>query len=403
MKIEYEKFDNLEKLEFKLFKELDVEFLEPIDTQLNTKFHDLFDSYYPDFIFLIVIKIIKNKIICCNDNYFYLFDNALHLKVGEIFYLRDGEIFGIETSILDENFLDECLNKLAQTNKIDKDLEIKNNFLKKEDIEKEIEKTITETEQERLDRLQEKKEEKEKESGKYEEKKKYEKESIFKPEGKDVKVDKNKIEIGNKKFVLTKNVNKILDYDFIRGYYTSYPNRMKEKLVKKEEGFIFYDWDKKIYELKFETNKKEEIIKSLEEKEYYSKAKINGVRVRRNKICSILERINKDTTKEDIKLWNKFTQKQLDLLKVETIYVDGINVSIIFSYGSKDNFLVELFGKKAKLDWNFLNKMFFYGGESRTMNQSPSISKFIEFSQRLGFTKQELYDKLKQLSKKNEN
>ena len=402
VKIEYKKFTNIEKLEFELFKEIDISLTEPIDKSLKEKFNDLFGRYYNNTTFQVVLKIIGNQVVCCDGYYYSLFDNILNLNIGEVFFLKDYEIFKVETSILDEKFLDKCSKKLEQTRTLDiNDLKIKGDLLKKEDIEKEIKRVINETEKERLDELQEKKEEKERESGKYEEKIKYEKESILNSKNNDEKVNKNEIEIGTKKFVLKKNVNKVLDYDYISSYH-HYSQGIREMLIKKEEEFIFYDWGKKIYELKFEVNKKEQIIKSLEEKEYYSKVKLNGVRIRRNKILPILERIDKDTTKEEIKLWSKFTQKQLDLLNTKTIHIENIRVKIDFSYGNKGRFIVKLFGKKEEIQWEILNDVFFWDGGSRTINNSPSVSKFLGFSQKFGFTKQEVYDKLKELSEKNE-
>ena len=401
--IEYEKFNNIEELEFKIFKELNISLKEPIDISLRDKFNELFSKYCNIGTFLIVCETTNKQVICGDEYYYYLLDNILNLNIGETFLLKNDEIFRVETSILNESFLDECLKKLENSRKLNiDDLAIKGDLLKKEDIEKGVEETINETEKDRLDKLQEKKEEKEKEKGIYEERKKYEEESIFESKGENIRIDKDKITIWDGKLILTKNVNKILDYDFMCGYSVSFEN-IKEKLIEKEEGFIYYGNNKKIYELKFETNKKEEIIKSLEEKDYYSKVKLNGVRVRRNKILSILGRINENTTKEEIKLWSKFTQMQLDLLDTETIHIERIPISINFSYGSKNKFIVELLGKKEEIHWDILNRIFFLHGGSRSMGRSPSISKFIELSQRLGLTKQEVYDKLKEASEKNEN
>ncbi len=418
VKIEYDKFGGLEELEFKFFKELNIDLLKPVEEEIGSKINSLF-SNYKTFNLLIALKLIDNKVICSDGDEFYLFDNILNLKDGEIICLKryDNEIFKIEKDILNEKFLDECRNKLGDYKELDENIKIKNNFLKKEDIEKEIERVIKETEYEKEDiekeierviketeyekeeRLKEKKEEEEKEKEGYEEKKKYEKESIFNSNKKSVKVNKNEIEIGTVKFVLTKNANKIFDYDTLSSYYFSSEN-IKETLIKKEVGFAFYINTKKIYELKYEKNKKEEIIKSLEEKQYYSKAKINGVRVRRNKILFILDKIDEKTTTKEIKLWNRFLAIQLDLLNIKKIRIKDIPVDINFSVADKNKFLVELFGKKEKLDWEILRNTLCYG---RSINHYLSLEKFIKFSEMVGFTKQDVYDKLKELSKKNEN
>ena len=59
-----------------------------------------------------------------------------------------------------------------------------------------------------------------------------------------------------------------------------------------------------------------------------------------------------------------------------------------------------MFGRKEKLDWEIVRDTFTYG---RDVSRYPSLEKFIKFSENFGFTKQNVYDELKELSKKNEN
>lgn len=401
MRIECKEFNNVEEVELHFFKELDILYLKPVDEEIENKFNDLFSGYRKDFNFLIVLKVINNEVICCNDEKFYMFNNLLNLNEGEIIFRKNYEynLFKIDKNILNKEFLEECLEKLGN-NHLEEDDEIKKDILTKKDIEERIEKVITETEFEKQQRLKEKQEEKEKENEDYERKKKYEEESILKEGGNDIKVNKNKIEIGTVKFILTKNANELFDYYFLNSYYTS-SDEIKEKLIGKEEGFSFYINDKKIYDLKYEINKKEAIIKNLEEKRYYSKVKINGVRIRRDKVKFILNRINKDTTKKEIELMKKLSGIQLELLKLNKIYVKEIPIEIKFSVTNiKDRFLVELFGKQKGVNWGTIRNCFAYG---RSIHQYPSLTKFLIFIGTLGFTKQEIYDKMKELKAKDED
>ena len=403
VKIEYDRFRKLEELEFKLLKELDIGLKEPIKEEIETKFNLFFRSYsYTNYLKIIeVLKLIdSNKVICSNNMDFYVFENTLNLNVGEIICLdtENSEIFNIEEGVLDDKFLEDCGTKLKFNGRMNEQNWIDNTIIKREHIEKMIKKVLEEEKTGKKEELERERVKEDKEFKKELKKQNYNQTSIF--ENNEIKINKNRIMIGGVKFVLTKNVNAILKYDFVDTYYIS-SNKLKKELITKEEGFTFYQTNKKIYELKYETNKKERIIKSLEEKDYYSKVKINGVIVRRNKIHSILDRIDEKTTKEEIKLWNKFTQTQLDLINLKEFSVEYTPLKIDISYYSKDLFLVNLFGKKEKIDWNTLYNVFFIQG--RTIYHNLSISKFMNLSQKLKFTKQEVYDKLKQLSEKNEN
>jgi hypothetical protein len=403
-KIEYEKFSSLEKLEFKLFKELNIKLQKPINEETGNNFNLLFSSYRNDFTIIKVLKLIDdNKVICSNDSYFYVFENTLNLNTGEIICLNpnNSEIFKIGDGVLDDKFLEDCRRKLKYNGRINEESFAKNTIIKKEHIEKRINKIIEEDETRKKEELEEERADKDEEFRRKLNEKKYNQKSIF--EQGDIKVDKSMITMGSVKFVLTKDVNEIFDYSFIGGYYTP-SETILERLIKKEEEFTFYQNNKQIYELKFEKNKKKEIIKSLEEKKYYSEVKINGVRVRRNKILYILNRIDEKTTKKDIKLWSKFTKMQEDLMNLKEFSVENIPLKIDISYYNKDLFLVNLFGKKEKLTWDNLDKFFF--GYGRSIYNYFTISDFMEFTRRFGrrfgFTKQDVYDKLKELKEKNE-
>ena len=171
-------------------------------------------------------------------------------------------------------------------------------------------------------------------------------------------------------------------------------------------SFIFKKDDKKIYNIQIEDNPKKNIIKSLTDGKDTNITKINGVKVRKNKICFILDRINENTTKKDIKLLSKLTGMKADLLGLKDIGLNDIKISINVSLIDEDNFNVEIFGVKKELDWDTLKYLFFYNGTSRNISTYFNVGDVLNLGEKFGLSKQDVYDYLKKvvvLNKLNED
>ena len=411
MKTKYEEFRNIEDLEFGFFKELDIKEDENDSNEdIKEKISDLFSYHYNSSLNLIdIIKIVDRRIIGYNingrDNYI-VFNEILNLKVGDMINFskisdEEAEIIKIDEEILNEEFLKGCKKKLKGSEiSIDR---IKVDVLKREDIEKEIEKVVAII---KTENKEAKKREKVREKEVDNLKEKYEKDGLFQKNN--LKVSDKTIEDNYEKIILDKKVNKVLDYHYITYGYLHIKG-IRNELIQKKENFTYEYENKEIkYKVEFENNPKKKIIQSLTDGKDTSIAKINGVKVRKNKIQFILDRINKDTTKEQIKILSKLTGMKANTLELKEISVKGVKAPIEFSLIDENNFGVDFLGKRKRLGWNEVKDFFFYN-ESRSIISYYELRAVIKIGEYFGLKKQEVYDYLKrvvmvdELNKGNEN
>ena len=164
-----------------------------------------------------------------------------------------------------------------------------------------------------------------------------------------------------------------------------------------------------MYNIQIEDNTQKNIIKSLTDGKDTNITKINGVRIRKNKVNFVLDRIDENTTKEKIKLLNKLTGMKADLFKLKNMELKNIKIGINISLVDENNFNVEIFGVKKELDWDTLKQHFFYGGGSRSIHTYFGVRDIINLGEIFGLSKQDVYDYLrkvvllKELNKENEN
>ncbi len=417
MKIEYKEFSNIEDLELEFFKELkelnEEDEEEDLDREIRDKFNSLFDSYDFDFKFLKVINAFDRKIITkmLEGRGYIVFNEVLDLKVGDIILFKElseenyddeyekGRIIKVDDKVLNIEFLKSCIRKLDRGEIESFDFKV--NILRRKHIKNKVKKVLE------IKKIEEEADKKEKDKiAKKEEKMKedYERESVgfFRT----IKVNKNILEIDNNKVILKKNINKIFEYHYVNGFYLGMTNII-DKLIEKKENFTLKDInDNKIYDIKFEDNPKKKIIQSLTDGNDTNIINVNGVRIRKNKVKFVLNRINKDTTKTEIKYLNKLTGMKSDLFNLESIDINEIKVNIKFLIINEDNFKVDLFGVKKDFDWNTLKGFFFCG---RSISSNFSTKQIIDFAVNFGLTKQDVYDYLKrvvmvnELNKENEN
>ena len=155
--IKYKEFSDKEDLELEFFKELDLE-TKGINEEIKNKLNNLF-GYHSILTLIKVIKIIGRKIIGYKQSYnrgdYFVFNEVLDLKVGDIINFEEvgeknyyegkedtAKIFKIDREVLDEEFLNKCYKKIKNgTELLDTDI-LNLEILKKEDIEKEIEKKL---------------------------------------------------------------------------------------------------------------------------------------------------------------------------------------------------------------------------------------------------------------------
>lgn len=415
--IKYKEFSNKEDLELEFFKELDLE-IENIEEEIKNKLNSLF-GYYSDLTLIKIIRIIDRRIIGEKPNYngrdYFVFNEVLDLKVGDIIHFDaqktdeyryrkeedTAKIFKMDKEVLNKEFLEKCYNKIKDsTEKLDIDT-LNLEILKREDIEKKIEGILK---KKKVEIKKGKKEEISKEEKERKLKEKYEKESVgvF---SNGIKINKNIIEDRTDKFILKRNVNKIFDYGYFNEYYFRI-KKIRDDLIDKKKSFTFKKDDKKIYNIQIEDNPKKNIIKSLTDGKDTNITKINGVRIRKNKVHFVLDRIAENTTKEKIKILNKLTGMKADLFKLKDIELNNIKIGINVSLIDENNFNVEIFGVKKELDWDTLKQDFFYGGGSRSIHTYFSVGDILTLGERFGLSKQDVYDYLKKvvlLNKLNEN
>lgn len=420
----YKECNNIEDLELEFFKELDIkedydrekeEYGD--DEEIRDNLKDLFGGYsYPNLNLYKIIKIIDRKIIGYNiDNYqgkYIIFDDILDLKVGDMIDVtkiadynnkRKARIMKIDEKVLNKEFLQASKRNLGGE-KINMTT-FRFDVLTRKKLKRQIKSVQKRKEiQEKINKIRQEKENKKEE----EIQRKWEKENIgIFPR---VSVNKNILEIGNDKVILKKNVNKIFQYDFLeRGWL--HIRDIIDKLVEDKENFTLKNMnDKKIYNIEFEDNPKKNILKSLtdgkdiKDGKDINIVKVNGVRVRKNKIKFILNRINENTTKEQIKLLNKITGMKSDLLELKEILLnkDSIKVDIKCLIVNENKFDVEIFGIKKCLDWVTLKKFFFYNGTSRSLGNYWRIKELMNFAEDFGLTKQDVYGYLKRIVMVNE-
>jgi len=411
--IKYKEFSDKENLELEFFKELDLE-TEEIDDEIKTKLNDLF-GYSSNLKIIKIIKIIDRKIIGYKSGYnkgdYFVFNEVLDLKVGDMINFDaqntdehryenkedTAKIFKIDKEVLNKKFLDECYKKIKDsTERLDKDT-LNLEILKKEDIEKEIEKILKKG---KVEKKKEKKEEVSKEEKERKLKEEYEKESVGEFSN-GTKVNKNVIEKGKYKFILKRNVNKVFEHSYFNGYYVDF-EKIRNDLVNKKKSFTFKKDDKKVYNIQIEDNPKKNIIKSLTDGKDTNITKINGVRIRKNKVNFVLDRIDENTTKEKIKILNKLTGMKADLVELKNIELKDIKIDTNVSLIDENNFNVEIFGVKEKFDWDKLRQFFFYDGTSRSIRSYFGVMDIINLGENFGLSKQEVYDYLRKIVVLNE-
>ena len=140
-------------------------------------------------------------------------------------------------------------------------------------------------------------------------------------------------------------MNKIFDYGFFNPYSVR-EEKIRDDLIEKKKSFVFKENDKKIYNIQIEDNPKKNIIKSLTDGKDTNITKINGIRIRKNKVNFVLDRIDENTTKEKIKILNKLTGMKADLVELKNIELKDIKIDTNVSLIDENNFNVEIFGVK---------------------------------------------------------
>ena len=417
---QYKEFNSELELEFEFLKEFDLPVLKEILD--NEKIINLFDYPLKNNIYLCeVVKLVDGKVICFKGkniygDSFFTFENSFDLKENEIILLLEDEdirdntikkIWKLDKNILDKIFLNKCWKIKKKCDGItDKDV-IDKKELTQKDIENAVNQSYKRDKKEReKEKRKEKKQEKEKEKKAENLTEKFEKESVGKIE--DYDVNKNIIimnGLNDEKWILKKNVNKIFTFEYLNKrdlYGSSTINRIEDFLIGKEESYkkeiedTKKVWNKE-YKVDFNRDKKKEIVASLENKKYYTEIKINGVKISKAKIFFVLNRINKNTKKEYIKLLNKITGMKVDILNLKQIEGSGYkNIDIEISLIDKDTFKVKFLNKTKKVNWDFLKTHFFYGS-SRSIRRLFSVKEIIEFIEKLGIKKQDLYNHLRKI------
>jgi len=120
-----------------------------------------------------------------------------------------------------------------------------------------------------------------------------------------------------------------------------------------------------------------------------------------NKIQFILDRIDKDTTKEQIKMLSKLTGMKADTLELKEISVKSVKAPIEFSLIDENTFGVDFLGKRKRLDWNTIKDFFFYNN-SRSIYNYYDLEQILRMGEYFGLVKQEVYDYLKRVVMVNE-
>ena len=422
--MKYETYNNKEDLEFGLFKEINFDFEADTKKDERENLKDLLKLQRNNFFCGKIVKIMDNQVLTIvnyySGNTIYKFENEDNFKGGETIIFRENKdeiknIKIVEEEVLNEKYLEEQ-EKIKEDNNIyltEEDLE-KIDVFSKEKISKVFEDEIKE--QKRIEEEEEKKEAEEKVEKKITEeqdKKKYEEQSIY--ENNYIKIKENKIErIGENIYILKEDVNKVFDWETINKINTSAVyswinggyKLIEEKLFYMEINFEIQVKDDngnyiKKYDIVFEKDKKKELIASLENKELKSTIKINGVKIRKAKQQFILYRIEPETTKEEIELWNKLTGMKIEALNLKQITLNNkksLNLDINIDIIDNNNFTINFMTTKKKVDWDYLKKMFFYGGGSRSINSWWRNENILTLVKDLGIKKQDFFDYLKKAS-----
>lgn len=390
--METEDYKSIEELEFDLLEEVKIE-------------QELYDckgrlNYIINHLILKVIKVTDDYLIVNNNNHthykFHLIKGKYDFKEGDFCSWNNKIIKKINVEVLDETFIDKILDlknkhnlkyhdkfeigevtdfEITQEMIIDKFKEIIDEKNKKIEERERLKVIEDETKNDRDKRKREQ----------------YEKESIFK--NKNFEVDKKTIMVGIhnhiiRKYILKKNVSKVLEYwEVDRTYYSDDTDlgMIENKFIETKESYEKHEEnDNKTYDLKYKVDFK------------VGRIKVNGVKVLKNKLNFVLNRIKDDTTDKEIKQLNKMSGMNVDFLNLKEINFDDLEIDIKIGFDD-DLFEVEFIGKKKKFDWEDIKEIFFYGGKRRSVRNWFNKDRMLSFCERMNISKQELFKHLKKL------
>lgn len=372
-------YSDLASLEIGLLKELKLDDNGKTLAEINrfSELKELFEFRYKIRVFEIIAE--DEKTVGYDGRYYYAFDSQF--KKGDIILNLDENIIKrVDKQVLDEIFLKTCMEKeiLVDLSKI------KEETITKEILEREINLGINlKIEQEKIEEMEQKEETLKKEEESKGIKELYNKES--KGDFREIDIQKNIITEYNKKFILKRNANLVFNYEFWAN--TNYHrgrnfSKVEDALINKNESYTKSENNIKIYDVDFS-----------------EKTKINDVEVSEAKLRFILNKINQDTTKETISLLNKLTGMKMDSINLKEIQLnyndETIKVSIDISLIDENNFKIKFMDKEKDVNWEFVRKWFFEGGDTRSIHYHFTSDKLLEFSMEIGLIKQEIFDYLK--------
>ena len=432
-------FSDLESLEFSILKEI-PEDLESV--KIPSKILSIDSDVSEIFSFSEFGKIVLHLkeegilVIKSEDTYYTMNEDEIKVdwKINEIVLVNiNYGLFFLDENVFDNKFIKGLMKKIIDADKTERsyynyklnttDLELNKKRYSREEITELIDKAIIEKKEEQKEKQKiieerEKQEEKEKELEQKPLREIYEQTGIFKYDiGDSIEVKGNNLNFRSNfdhfRFVLNKDVNKILSFDKIlsldsAGIYNRF-DMIMNLLQEKKETFCLNN------KLNFSFDTK-------------GNFQIEGIKVKKSKLKILINTIsglmywNKNLTKEDIKrkikLLNDLNGMKMNFVELTEISSakefggDELNISLKVECIDDMNFKVEFLGKEKVFDWNKVKDFFFSGGTSRSI-WSYGFSykdKFMRFVNEFGITKTELFDNIKKLkilksleTQKNEN